>query len=65
MKEKLSKEEKAMIKALVMYDWKVNGYRTTEYSIMHITGNRNIDHRMLVEAYIDEIKPGQVKDLLP
>lgn len=55
MKEKLSKEEKNLIKSVIAY-WESKGFITVmEYDIMQITGNNNVDHRYLVEDYIKSL----------
>lgn len=55
MVQKLTVEEKKLIKAVVGYE-KTKGYFPVEYEIMQITGERNTDHRELVEEYLKTLE---------
>ena len=57
-KNKISKAEKIILKGLIELA-KERGYEQTagnfEYEMMHITGNRNCDHRQAIEDYAQEL----------
>jgi len=56
MNEKISKEEKNLIRALVAFA-STKGYFPNEYDIAQITDNYNGSHRDAVEEYLDTLKP--------
>lgn len=55
---KISKEDKALIRAYVK--WAINkGFYPVEYEVSNLIGNKNSEHRYLVEDYINKLKQGK------
>lgn len=52
---KINRDDKVMIRAYAKYYMKKYGDMPSEYECSCLIDNKNMDHRWLVEAYLEEL----------